>query len=324
MYLYFIFQINLNIYQPQVLAAQVRSNLWVRNGQSMAHKVSLLHENVQTFEIFDLDIALMQSCATLCNSLASSGEASGFRDFFVTAIVHRFGLLDFFDWTTANGSQKTTKGESGEDEQAAILRRLSRFFRAKRARGAAAAPMEHETEEGEGVDNESSEFGWMRGVPRQQKLALAEQCLRLLIILANERGIVGRHPALTDVYPRLHDRDVLHRRDAVRFFPSFDLACDLQGLALTGRGRGIFCRLQSAEEREEDVRDYIKREIVHRLCISPATHSQVVKSLPNRLTKAEGEEKSYLGAVDGILKEVAVFYRPGTARIRSSVQLFAT
>jgi hypothetical protein len=60
------------------------------------------------------------------------------------------------------------------------------------------------------------------------------------------------------------------------------------------------------------MREYIKREIVHRLCISPATHSQVVKALPNRLTKAEGEEKSYLGAVDGILKEVAVFYRPGT------------
>jgi hypothetical protein len=69
--------------------------------------------------------------------------------------------------------------------------------------------------------------------------------------------------------------------------------------------------MQSVEERDITNMEYIKREIIHRLCISPATHSQVVKALPSRFTKAEGDEKSYLGAVDGILKEVAVFYRPG-------------
>lgn len=79
--------------------------------------------------------------------------------------------------------------------------------------------------------------------------------------------------------------------------------------------------LQSASKNDATIKAYIRREIVHRLCISPATHSQVVKSLPNRFIKAEGDEKSYLSAVDDILKEVATFYRPGTIMLRGTCDM---
>jgi hypothetical protein len=189
----------------QVLAAQVRSNLWVRNGQVMTHKVSLLHENVQTFEMFDLDVALMQSCAALCHSLSFSGVPN-FHDFFVTTIVHRFGLHDFFNWNPTPTTQKR-EGQEGGD----ILQRLSHFFRLKRGRAGSQAD---EADNAETADE--AEFGWMNTIPRQQKLTLAEQCLRLLILLANERGVIGSQPSSSDAFHRLQDHDVLHRRVTVR------------------------------------------------------------------------------------------------------------
>lgn len=170
----------------QVLSGQVRSNLWVRNGQSMAHKVSLLHENVQMFESFDLDIAFLQSCAGLCRALGltSTEEDSLSMDLFVSSVVHRFGLMHFFNWTNGPSSAQPRASSSG------ILQRLSNFFIMKKVR-AGEAP----SEEGEEEDETQShgEFKWMRSVSRQQQLLLAEQCLRLLIILANERGIIGQH-----------------------------------------------------------------------------------------------------------------------------------
>lgn len=204
--------------RAQVLAGQVRSNLWVRNGQAMAHKVSLLHENVQTFELFDFDVALMQSCATLCHSIASAGVPH-YYDFFATTIVHRFGLHDFFNWTSS--------GQEGGDS---IIDRLSHFFELKRGRtGSHAAAGDDEA-----ASDDEAQFGWMNKVPRQQKLALAEQCLRLLIIIANERGVIGSLPSSNDAFPRLSDHDALHRREGVTTlkFPSVGHSLTLQVLVV--------------------------------------------------------------------------------------------
>jgi len=46
---------------------------------------------------------------------------------------------------------------------------------------------------------------------------------------------------------------------------------------------------------------------VHRLCTSPATHSQIVKSL----ARFEGDEGSSLRQIDSILHEVAIFSHAG-------------
>lgn len=189
----------------QVLAGQVRSNLWVRNGQSMAQKVSLLHENVHTLEIFDLDIALMQGCAVLCRSLSASTVNSMNPDLFVTTIVYRFGLLEFFN-SLCSPNPDDSKGEITEDSKSpTILRRLSQFFQLKK------------TSSGSNHEDESAdvEFNWMQSIPHQQKVLLAEQCLRLLIILANDRGIIGNQQSFSSEESTSFTTDPLSRRHDV-------------------------------------------------------------------------------------------------------------
>jgi len=185
----------------QVLAAQVQSKLWVRNGLSMAHKVSLLKENAKTAETLDLDIALMQCCAVLCRELALS-NVPHLNDFFVTTILQRYGLLSFFDWNP-------TVPEEEEEEverlsHSSIVQRLQRFFFLKRVRG--------DSEAGQAeTPHHDSESDWLQAIPREQKLILAEQCLHLLINLVNERSAIGRYPSSPVAFPA--DQPLLRREE---------------------------------------------------------------------------------------------------------------
>ncbi len=62
----------------------------MRNGTSVLHKVELLQENVQIYEMFDLDIAMLQTSASLMHTPD--------QDYFVASMIHQFGVSHFFDW----------------------------------------------------------------------------------------------------------------------------------------------------------------------------------------------------------------------------------
>ena len=48
--------------------------------------------------------------------------------------------------------------------------------------------------------------------------------------------------------------------------------------------------------------DYMRREIIHRLCLRPMTHSELIKALPLLDNELEDEE-----GVDGIIESVSIF-----------------
>ncbi|XP_078350500.1 E3 ubiquitin-protein ligase UBR2-like [Oculina patagonica] len=52
--------------------------------------------------------------------------------------------------------------------------------------------------------------------------------------------------------------------------------------------------------------DFMRREIVHRLCLRPMTHSELIKALPPLDNELEDEE-----GVDGIIESVSTFKKPG-------------
>lgn len=48
--------------------------------------------------------------------------------------------------------------------------------------------------------------------------------------------------------------------------------------------------------------DFMRREIIHRLCLRPMTHSELIKALPLVDNELEDEE-----GVDGIIESVSTF-----------------
>lgn len=48
--------------------------------------------------------------------------------------------------------------------------------------------------------------------------------------------------------------------------------------------------------------DFMRREIIHRLCLRPMTHSELIKALPLLDNELEDEE-----GVDGIIESVSIF-----------------
>ena len=48
--------------------------------------------------------------------------------------------------------------------------------------------------------------------------------------------------------------------------------------------------------------DSMRREIIHRLCLRPMTHSELIKALPLRDNELEDEQR-----VNGIIESVSIF-----------------
>lgn len=48
--------------------------------------------------------------------------------------------------------------------------------------------------------------------------------------------------------------------------------------------------------------DFMRREIIHRLCLRPMTHSELIKALPLRDNELEDEQR-----VNGIIESVSIF-----------------
>lgn len=48
--------------------------------------------------------------------------------------------------------------------------------------------------------------------------------------------------------------------------------------------------------------DFMRREIIHKLCLRPMTHSELIKALPLRDNELEDEQR-----VNGIIESVSIF-----------------
>lgn len=122
--------------------------------------------------------------------------------------------------------------------------------------------------------------GWLRFCERG--VCVCEQCSRKMVVLrtlleGTSWGLVWEH----NYFKRLNSKRILLARWRLflwnlgeRYFP--------------GVGR------VSADE-------FMRREIIHKLCLKPMTHSELVKALPldNELEDEEG--------VDGIIESVSTF-----------------
>ena len=148
----------------QVLIAQVQAGMWRRNGYSLINQI-YFYQNVRCrTEMFDRDVVLLQLCAALMQS----------PDAFLVACLHRFNLLN---WAKADFDQA---------QQIALSKPSSSVSTATNpstSNSTATAAMIPPT----GVAKKSNaEEDTLR-----QTVCIAEEFLRMVIILAQERFTPG-------------------------------------------------------------------------------------------------------------------------------------
>ncbi|KAL6074411.1 E3 ubiquitin-protein ligase ubr1 [Balamuthia mandrillaris] len=319
----------------QVLAAQISAGLWVRNGEQMHQQAFLYLHTIGANHLSELDLAMMQCSAALLHNCATKREdinkiifpeelqerednkhKTNTKDAFVATLLDRFGLTEFFNWWGTEPKSiaelkrrkrrkremqfgeeaKEKQGEEEEDHsgngRVGILTGIQEKLMALMDNDASLE------EVGDAFEEHIHELAAMEECTLHQKTVLAEYFARLLINLINERTVVGLP---------LGQNENAQLSSSEGGFPFASYSLEER-------------KKRRKEESRRHVKDLIKHEIVQYLCISPMTHSQLMKGLSPHLVKTVTTYHK-LSLISEILEEVAEFsnaegMRQGTYSLR--------